>query len=128
MRIFEYEIESLRSNIQISISGAEGRVFNAFMVYLAETLLFLRNQNRRLTLRDHVRFSSATQKLWGSVAPVDLTDRELIRTLSSVAKELVESFPNKILQFQVKNSKSLVRKVEVFLLLLLEFLKESTLC
>ncbi|GMH10764.1 hypothetical protein Nepgr_012605 [Nepenthes gracilis] len=50
---------------------------------------------------------------WGSVAPVDFIDGELIHTLSSMAKELVESFSNNILQFQVKNSKSLVRKVEI---------------
>lgn len=58
------------------------------------------------------------------LAPVDLTDGGLIRTLLSMAGDLVESFSGKKLVFQRKNSLSLIRKIEV-LLVLLEFLKES---
>lgn len=58
------------------------------------------------------------------LAPVDLTDGGIITTLLSVANELVELHSGKKLLFQKKNFLSLVRKIEVFVVLL-DFLKES---
>ncbi|GAB4831467.1 U-box domain-containing protein 17 [Ancistrocladus abbreviatus] len=58
------------------------------------------------------------------LAPVDHTDSGLLSMLSSVANELASLFSNKKLLFQRKNSRSLIRKVEV-LVILLEFLKDS---
>lgn len=57
------------------------------------------------------------------LAPVDLTDGGIIRTLLSVANELVELHSGKKLPFQRKNFMSLVRKIEVFVVLL-DFLKD----
>ncbi|KAK9267376.1 hypothetical protein L1049_009801 [Liquidambar formosana] len=58
------------------------------------------------------------------LAPVDLTDVALVQTLASVSVDLISSFSHKPLAFQRKNSRSLIRKIEVFVVLL-EFLKES---
>ncbi|KNA16628.1 hypothetical protein SOVF_086890 [Spinacia oleracea] len=57
------------------------------------------------------------------LAPVDLTDGGIIRTLLSVANELVELHSGKKLPFQRKNFMSLVRKIEVFVVVL-DFLKD----
>lgn len=61
------------------------------------------------------------------LAPVDLTDGGIVRTLLSVANELVELHSGKKLPFQRKNFTSLVRKIEVFVVLL-DFLKEFRSC
>ncbi|XP_052201243.1 U-box domain-containing protein 17 [Diospyros lotus] len=58
------------------------------------------------------------------LAPVDLTEAALVETLAAVSGELVSSFSGKTLAFQRRNSRSLVRKVEVFLVLL-DHLRES---
>lgn len=58
------------------------------------------------------------------LAPVDLADVSLVQTLASVASELVSSFSGISLWFQRKNSRSLVRKLEVFLVLL-ECMRDS---
>ncbi|GAV78888.1 Arm domain-containing protein/U-box domain-containing protein [Cephalotus follicularis] len=58
------------------------------------------------------------------LAPVDLNDVALIQTLASISSELVLSFSGVSMFFQRKNSRSLIRKIEVFVVLL-EFLKES---
>lgn len=60
------------------------------------------------------------------LAPVDLTNGGIIRTLLSVANELVELYAGKKLPFQKKNFLSLIRRIEVFAVLL-DFLKESRL-
>ncbi|KAK9936638.1 hypothetical protein M0R45_013467 [Rubus argutus] len=52
------------------------------------------------------------------LAPVDLSDVALVQTLVSVTSEIVSSFSDKLFYFQRRNSRSLVRKVEVFLVLL----------
>ncbi|KAL6206746.1 hypothetical protein ACLB2K_023993 [Fragaria x ananassa] len=52
------------------------------------------------------------------LAPVDLSDVALVQTLVSVTAEIVSSFSDKLFYFQRRNSRSLVRKVEVFLVLL----------
>lgn len=61
------------------------------------------------------------------LAPVDLTDVALVQTLASLTAELVSSFSDVSFFFQRKNSRSLVRKMEVFLVLL-EYLRDSGLC
>ncbi|KAF1891044.1 hypothetical protein Lal_00001180 [Lupinus albus] len=58
------------------------------------------------------------------LAPVDLFDVALVKTLVSVVNELVSCFSNRVFQFQRKNSRSLIRKVEVFQILL-EYLSDS---
>ncbi|KAL1829624.1 hypothetical protein DCAR_0208966 [Daucus carota subsp. sativus] len=51
------------------------------------------------------------------VTPVDLTEMALLATLSAVSSELVLSFSGKPLVFQRRNARSLVRKIEVFVVL-----------
>ncbi|KAK4271747.1 hypothetical protein QN277_020391 [Acacia crassicarpa] len=58
------------------------------------------------------------------LAPVDLTDVALVQTLVSVASELVSCFSGRSFFFQRKNSRALIRNVEVFLLLL-EYLRDN---
>ncbi|KAM1032981.1 hypothetical protein FF1_036538 [Malus domestica] len=58
------------------------------------------------------------------LAPVDLSDVALVQTLVSVAADIVSSFSDKFLSIQRRNSRSLVRKVEIFLVLL-EYLRDS---
>ncbi|KAF3451326.1 hypothetical protein FNV43_RR07421 [Rhamnella rubrinervis] len=58
------------------------------------------------------------------LAPVDLSDVALVQTLASVASDLVSSFSGISWWFQRKNSRSLVRKLEVFLVLL-ECMRDS---
>ncbi|KAG5131025.1 hypothetical protein AAZX31_13G207800 [Glycine max] len=58
------------------------------------------------------------------LAPVDLSDVALVQTLISVANEIVSCFSKRSFFFQRKNSRSLIRKVEVFQLLL-EYLRDS---
>ncbi|KAF7150264.1 hypothetical protein RHSIM_Rhsim02G0148300 [Rhododendron simsii] len=59
------------------------------------------------------------------LAPVDLTDVALVETLIAVAADLIASFSCKTPPFQRKNSRSLIRKAEVFVLLL-EYLRDSS--
>ncbi|KAG7959988.1 hypothetical protein I3843_10G097900 [Carya illinoinensis] len=58
------------------------------------------------------------------LAPVDLSDVALLQTLASVSDELVSNFSPKSFFFQRNNSRSLIRKIQVFLLLL-DYLKDS---
>ncbi|KAL5576986.1 hypothetical protein UlMin_018685 [Ulmus minor] len=59
------------------------------------------------------------------LAPVDLSDVALVQTLASLTGELVSSFSDVCFFFQRKNSRSLVRKMEVFLVLL-EYMRDSS--
>ncbi|KAK8618519.1 hypothetical protein V6N13_132508 [Hibiscus sabdariffa] len=58
------------------------------------------------------------------LAPVDLTDVALVQTLAVLSSELVSCFPDNVFFSQRRNSRSLIRKVEVFLVLL-EYLRDS---
>ncbi|KAK2642558.1 hypothetical protein Ddye_024321 [Dipteronia dyeriana] len=58
------------------------------------------------------------------LAPVDLTDVSLVQTLAAISSELVSCFSNKNFHFQRKNSRSLLRRLEVFLVLL-EYLRDT---
>ncbi|CAI8583753.1 unnamed protein product [Vicia faba] len=58
------------------------------------------------------------------LAPVDLSDVALVQTLVTVVNELVSCFSKCSFFFQRKNTRSLIRKVEVFQLLL-EYLNDS---
>ncbi|CAN0853598.1 U-box domain-containing protein 17 [Linum grandiflorum] len=58
------------------------------------------------------------------LAPVDLNDVALLPTLATVAGELVNCFAGKSTFFQRRNSRSLIRKIEVFLVLL-DYLNDS---
>ncbi|KAL5774205.1 hypothetical protein ACOSP7_011762 [Xanthoceras sorbifolium] len=58
------------------------------------------------------------------LAPVDLTDVALVQTLAAISFDLVSCFSNKNFHFQRRNSRSLVRRLEVFLVLL-EYLRDS---
>ncbi|XP_008225235.1 PREDICTED: U-box domain-containing protein 17 [Prunus mume] len=58
------------------------------------------------------------------LAPVDLSDVALVQILVSVTAEIASSFSDKFFSFQKRNSRSLVRKVEIFLVLL-EYLRDS---
>ncbi|GKU94353.1 hypothetical protein SLEP1_g7856 [Rubroshorea leprosula] len=58
------------------------------------------------------------------LAPVDLSDVALVQMLASIAATLVCCFSEKCFFFQRRNSRSLIRKIEVFVVLL-EYLKES---
>ncbi|KAI9127288.1 hypothetical protein K1719_001847 [Acacia pycnantha] len=61
------------------------------------------------------------------LAPVDLSDVALVQTLVTVGSELVTCFSGRSFFFQRKNSRSLIRKVEVFQLLL-EYLTDTGAC
>ncbi|KAK4259538.1 hypothetical protein QN277_005860 [Acacia crassicarpa] len=61
------------------------------------------------------------------LAPVDLSDVALVQTLVTVASELVTCFSGRSFFFQRKNSRSLIRKVEGFQLLL-EYLTDTGAC
>ncbi|XP_057948642.1 U-box domain-containing protein 17 [Malania oleifera] len=58
------------------------------------------------------------------LAPVDLSDIALVQTLAALSAELISSYSDKSFPFQRKNSRSLIRKIEVFAVLL-EFLRDS---
>ncbi|CAN1847366.1 U-box domain-containing protein 17 [Linum perenne] len=58
------------------------------------------------------------------LAPVELNDVVLLQTLATVAGELVNCFSGKSTFFQRRNSRSLIRKIEVFLVLV-DYLNES---
>lgn len=58
------------------------------------------------------------------LAPVELSDLALIVTLSSVSEELVPRYSSKSMFFQRKNCRSLIRRIEVFAVLL-EYLRET---
>lgn len=58
------------------------------------------------------------------LAPVDLSEVALVQTLATVSADLVADFSAKVFFFQRKNSRSLIRKIEVFLVLL-DYLKDS---
>nr|POE55998.1 u-box domain-containing protein 17 [Quercus suber] len=59
------------------------------------------------------------------LAPVDLTDVALVQTLATIFNDLVSKFSDKCFNFQRKNLRSLIRKIEAFLVLL-DYLKDST--
>ena len=61
------------------------------------------------------------------LAPVDLSDVALVQTLVTVVNELVSCFSKRSFFFQRKNTRSLIRKVEVFQLLL-DYLNDSGSC
>ena len=56
---------------------------------------------------------------------MDLTEVVLLQTLATVLTELISSFSGKALPFQRKNSKTLVRKIKVFFVLL-DYLVDSS--
>ncbi|XP_071724984.1 U-box domain-containing protein 17 [Rutidosis leptorrhynchoides] len=58
------------------------------------------------------------------LAPVDLSDVALLQTLASVSRELISCFSGKTILFQRKNSRSLIRKIEV-LVILFDYLMET---
>ncbi|KAK8524560.1 hypothetical protein V6N12_029425 [Hibiscus sabdariffa] len=58
------------------------------------------------------------------LAPVDLTEVALVQTLATLSSELVSCYSSDVFFFQRRNSRSLIRKIEVFLLLL-EYLRDS---
>ncbi|KAL4387565.1 hypothetical protein GQ457_09G003230 [Hibiscus cannabinus] len=58
------------------------------------------------------------------LAPVDLTEVALVQTLATLSSELVSCYSSHVFFFQRRNSRSLIRKIEVFLLLL-EYLRDS---
>ncbi|KAK9285962.1 hypothetical protein L1049_025164 [Liquidambar formosana] len=72
-------------------------------------------------------FSSLRRRRSPSVeaflAPIRLNESTLIQTLIVVGKELLSSFSNKSLPFHSKNFKSLIRKIEIFVLFF-EYLKD----
>ncbi|KAK5803323.1 U-box domain-containing protein 17-like [Gossypium arboreum] len=73
-------------------------------------------------------FSSMRRRRSPSVeaflAPVDLSEVALVQTLAVISSELVSCFSDKVFFFQRRNSRCLIRKIEV-LVVLLEYLKDS---
>lgn len=59
------------------------------------------------------------------LSPVDLTDVALVQTLAGIASELVGCYASREFHFQRRNSRCLVRRLEVFLVLL-EYLRDSS--
>ncbi|KAL5997771.1 U-box domain-containing protein 17 [Asimina triloba] len=57
-------------------------------------------------------------------APIDLTDLALIRTLNTISHDLISSTFDLLVPFQRRNSRSLIRKVKIFVSLF-DFLKDS---
>ncbi|CAF1970373.1 U-box domain-containing protein 17-like [Brassica napus] len=58
------------------------------------------------------------------LAPVDLSGTALIQTLASISTEIISCFAAIRFSFQRRNARSLIRKIEIFLVLF-EFLAES---
>ncbi|XVE88250.1 hypothetical protein DITRI_Ditri19aG0054800 [Diplodiscus trichospermus] len=58
------------------------------------------------------------------LAPVDLTEVALVQTLAALSSELVSCFSSKVFFFQRRNSRSLIRKLEIFVVML-EYLRDS---
>nr|VDD14799.1 unnamed protein product [Brassica oleracea] len=61
------------------------------------------------------------------LSPVDLSDVPLLRTLSSTSSEIVSCFSNARFSFQRRNTRSLIRKVQVIAVLLQHLAPESSL-
>ncbi|KAJ4981692.1 hypothetical protein NE237_032529 [Protea cynaroides] len=59
------------------------------------------------------------------LAPVHLSDVALVHTLVAVGSELLSSFSSRSLPFQRRNSQSLIRKIQNFVVLF-EFLRDSS--
>ncbi|XP_058100871.1 U-box domain-containing protein 17 [Magnolia sinica] len=57
-------------------------------------------------------------------APIDLADLALIQTLTTVSQDLISSSLDLLIPFQRRNSRSLLRKIKIFVVLF-EFLKDS---
>ncbi|CDO96867.1 unnamed protein product [Coffea canephora] len=68
-----------------------------------------------------------TPSLEALLAPVELSEEKLLVILTGISSELISTFSlnNKTMSFQRKNSRNLVRKIEVFAVLL-ECLMDST--
>nr|BAJ34586.1 unnamed protein product [Eutrema halophilum] len=58
------------------------------------------------------------------LAPVDLSGVALVQTLASISTEIVSCFSGVRFSFQRRNARSLIRKIEIFVVLF-EFLSES---
>ncbi|CAN6975416.1 unnamed protein product [Brassica rapa subsp. trilocularis] len=58
------------------------------------------------------------------LAPVDLSGIALVKTLASISSEVVSSFAATRFSFQRRNARSLLRKIEIFVVLF-EFLAET---
>ncbi|KAG2318942.1 hypothetical protein Bca52824_012155 [Brassica carinata] len=58
------------------------------------------------------------------LSPVDLTGLPLIQTLAAISTEIISSFSTTRFSFQRRNARSLIRKIEIFLVLF-ESLTES---
>ncbi|KAK9088743.1 hypothetical protein Scep_027825 [Stephania cephalantha] len=58
------------------------------------------------------------------LAPVNLSESTLIQTLSVVSAELISSYSGHSLTFQRRNIRSLIRKIEIFMVLY-EYMKDS---
>ncbi|CAD5313978.1 unnamed protein product [Arabidopsis thaliana] len=58
------------------------------------------------------------------LAPVDLSGVALVQTLASISSEVVSCFTSVRFSFQRKNARSLIRKIEIFVVLF-EFLVDS---
>ncbi|MBA0840239.1 hypothetical protein Goarm_002837, partial [Gossypium armourianum] len=58
------------------------------------------------------------------LVPVDLTQVALVQTLAALSSDLVSCFSDHVFFFQRRNSRSLVRKVEIFLVVL-AYLRDS---
>ncbi|KAK8984609.1 hypothetical protein V6N11_047829 [Hibiscus sabdariffa] len=58
------------------------------------------------------------------LAPVDLTEVALVQALATISSELIACFASKVSFFQRRNYRSLIRKMEVFLVML-ECLRDS---
>ncbi|KAL0740546.1 hypothetical protein Bca4012_082059 [Brassica carinata] len=63
-------------------------------------------------------FASSRRRQSPLLAPVDLSDVPLLQTLSSISSEIVSCFSTLRLSFQRGNSRSLLRRVQVFAVLL----------
>lgn len=58
------------------------------------------------------------------LAPVDLDEATLVQTLATVSAELISLFSDHCFKLQRRNSRSLIRKIEIFVVLF-EFLRDS---
>nr|XP_043621621.1 U-box domain-containing protein 17 [Erigeron canadensis] len=71
---------------------------------------------------------SRSPSLDAFLAPVDLENDVvgLLKTLTTISSQLITSFSNKTLSFQKKNTRSLLRKIQLFYILLDSFQDSST--
>ncbi|KFK36322.1 hypothetical protein AALP_AA4G107600 [Arabis alpina] len=68
--------------------------------------------------------ASVRRRILPFLAPLDLSDEPLVQTLASISSEIISCFTGVSFSFQRRNSRSLIRKIQIFLVLF-QYLADS---